>query len=151
MKPLHSPWVSVRVRIVQYFLLIFLLKIQTLLCNVFSLVLVLDFSLSEFEECHLLIDSSLQYFFPLPSEGSHSSASLISWDVTWWVWMWQLCSIKPQLCSLLLNDAIFFLSDLFQGEETGFSSRKVDFLPSPLPPVPLPSPPPPPPRPLSPF
>lgn len=82
MKPLHSPWVSVMVKIVQYFLLIFLLKIQTLLCDVSSLVLVLGFALSEFEECHLLIDSSLQRFVPLPSEGSHSSASLTWWDVT---------------------------------------------------------------------
>lgn len=70
------------VKIVQYFLLLFLLKIQTLLCDVSSLVLVLGFALSEFEECHLLIDSSLQRFVPLPSEGSHSSASLTWWDVT---------------------------------------------------------------------
>lgn len=76
MKPLHFPWVSVTVKIDQHFLLIFLLKIQTLLCNVSSFVLVLGFSLSELEECHLLIDSSLQYFIPLPCEGSHSSLSL---------------------------------------------------------------------------
>lgn len=81
MKPLHFLWMPVMVKIVQYFLLIFLLKIQTLLCNVFSPGLVPGFPLSEFEECHLLTDSSLQYFLPLPPEGSQGSAFLILGDV----------------------------------------------------------------------
>lgn len=65
-------------------------------------------SYCQFEECHLLNDSSFQHFFPLPSEGSYSSSSLILWDVeSWCGWTWQLCWIKPQLWPLLLRIAIF--------------------------------------------
>lgn len=68
---------------------------------------------------------------PLPSEGSRSSASLGSgmWQVecTRCSWTWQLHGIKSQLWALLLNDAVFFPPNLFQGEDTGFASWQVGF------------------------
>lgn len=116
------PWVSVVVKIVQYFLFIFLLKIQTLLCNVSSLVLVLDFLLSvwrvpptEWQLLPALFSFAIWRLLEL------SLAYLVGCEKVMWLNMATVLNQASALTSSIKRCYLFFL--------ICFKVRKQDFHP----------------------